>query len=574
MNIFAIYRKLNLLILAFIFSLSLFAQSNLILVNSSVSNGLTPCLGTADFVINMENPSPFTIANDTVTITLPGGVNYIAGTANNATEVDVSDLENPIFVIPDLNTLSTYSFSIQIETGCDVQTFIDGGGTILNSVLFDFDAINSSGAITPGTFTHQSNVYAITIPNLSITNITNQSFTGSVGDVFDRCITIINGGSGPLATFTLEDQHGSGVMVNSVSVGTNTTTGFTENIVLNGADFTTVGNGDNLFDPGESITICENISIVQCAGTASFFSYYWGCNGQQCQTLTDGANIVFPGEAPNLVFTKWSGYSRGTGSGGNNGSCFGNNGTGDFPASLTITNSGTGTAYNTNIDLFNGWTTYMISNYYSSFNLASFTYTLNGGTPQPLTFDQTYNSSNKACLPANPIGRVKFSFDSIQTTDTIVISWNHFTCCEDDGVCRNSERRHLLGWRFEGTYENKCADEYPIVLQQGIYTSYYRHRMSLDQSPGTLFGTSSGTMRFLTSNFEFPFPNNSTNRVFWYEIILPSCLIVDPATFIVRDYQNSVIGGIPDSVITNGDTMRIYYDRPIGGTQSTVSFDV
>ena len=359
--------------------------------------------------------------------------------------------------------------------------------------------------------------------------------------------------------------------MNSISTGTNTTTGFTETIVLSGTDFSSIGNGDAFFDPGESIIICENITILECAGTASFFSYYWGCNGDQCQTLSDGANIIFPGESPNLVFTKWSGYDRGTGGGGNNGSCFGNNGTGDFPAQLTITNNGTGDAYNTNIDLFQGWSTGMAGNYYSSLNTASFTYSINGSTPQPLTFDQTYASNTKSCLPASPIGRVKFSFDTIQTTDTIVINWNHFTCCQD--VCSNNERKHLLGWRFEGTFENKCAEEYPIILQQGIYTSYYRHSISLDQSPGTLFGSSSGTMSFLTTNFEFPFPNNASNRVFYYEIVLPPCLTVDPATFIVRNYQNTVIGGTPDSVVTSstGDTMKVFYASPIGGTQSTYS---
>ena len=179
-------QSLILSLLLMSFSFLGFGQSNLIIVNSTVSNGLTPCLGTADFTVNIENPSPFTIANDTITITLPGGVNYILNSATNATQVDVSDLENPVFYIPNITTLSSYSFSIKIQTACDVQSFIDGGGTILNNVFFDFDAINSSGAITPATLNHQSDVFAITVPNLSITNITNQSFSGSVGDVFNR----------------------------------------------------------------------------------------------------------------------------------------------------------------------------------------------------------------------------------------------------------------------------------------------------------------------------------------------------------------------------------------------------
>ena len=151
-------KSILLTLLVFLIPYISWSQSNLILVNSSVSNGLTPCLGIAEFTINIENPSPFVIANDTITITLPGGVNYIAGSALNSTEFDITDLETPIFVIPDLNSLSSYSFSIKIETGCDVQSFIDAGGTILNNVDFDFDAINSTGVASPGTFNHQSNV--------------------------------------------------------------------------------------------------------------------------------------------------------------------------------------------------------------------------------------------------------------------------------------------------------------------------------------------------------------------------------------------------------------------------------
>ncbi len=307
--------KATLISLLVFISVNYYGQCNAVLINSSTGNftvnnsSITPCLNQATFTVNMENVSPFYMSNMALTIALPTGINYISGSSTNATETNITNLNQPQFSLADIgestSNNNTLSFSIAIDATCELQTFLDAGGVVKNEVTILADLTNIGNTINCN-LTHSSQPYGASIPNLSITGITEQSHNGTVGETFQRCISIINGGSGGLATFSLEDTHGAGISITSVDVGTISTSGLTELIVLTGADFTAIGNNDNIFDPGETIIICETVNITACVGTASNFKYYWGCNGSVCQELTDGANVVFPGEIPNLRVIKWN----------------------------------------------------------------------------------------------------------------------------------------------------------------------------------------------------------------------------------------------------------------------------
>ncbi len=557
-------KKIYFLVCLFVvFSIGVKAQ-NLILINSQTIGQLTTCLDSVMYTVEVENPSPFYLDSVIVSVDLPEGVEYLSGSLTGGSEVDVSDLNAPQFALDDIETLTFSSFSFYIKSNCEAINTIYSGTPINNVVELNFNS-NGYGL----TETHESDYYTILAPNLSITNITNQSYSGNVGDVFNRCITIVNGGDGALAELTLEDNHGTGIVITSVDVGSLTNSGNSETIFISGQDFLTVGNGDSLLDPGEQIVICETVEVLSCSDVSSNFSYYWGCGGLDCQNLADAANVIFPGEVPDLVFTPSTDYSNSA----TNGACYGNNTNGDFGAHLQIHNDGTGTAYGVEIDLFQGWTTSMYSNYYSSLNTNSFTITRNGGTPQPLTFDTTYSSTTKSCLPANPIGRVVFTIDSIGVDDTITIDFNHYTCCYDD-ACVGNARHHMLGWRFRGEYFNKCNSRYPIVLTQGIYTRYYDQIIVVDQSPGTMIGSSTASVSFINSRFTYsPFPRNTANDLFSYEIILPPCLSMVNGSFNQKNHLGNNLAA-PDSIVTSGNIVRVYYSSYVGGTQSTINFDV
>ncbi|MGQ3014025.1 MAG: hypothetical protein ACT6QS_09990, partial [Flavobacteriales bacterium] len=160
------------------------AQQNLLVINSSVGTNLTVCLNQIPFQLQVENPSPFNILNDTVTMTLPTGVYYQPGSIAGGIEVDISDLQQPVFQIPNINSLSSHNFSVTLEAGCEIRDFLSSGGQLVNTVLFEFDATNGIGVATPGSQTLNSAVYSVSIPSLALTTVTNQSYNASVGDVF------------------------------------------------------------------------------------------------------------------------------------------------------------------------------------------------------------------------------------------------------------------------------------------------------------------------------------------------------------------------------------------------------
>ncbi|MBL0913685.1 MAG: gliding motility-associated C-terminal domain-containing protein [Bacteroidia bacterium] len=546
------------------------AQQNLLVINSSVGTNLTVCLNQIPFQLQVENPSPFNILNDTVTMTLPTGVYYQPGSIAGGIEVDISDLQNPVFRIPDMNSLSSHNFSVTLEAGCGIRDFLSSGGQLVNTVLFEFDASNGIGVATPGSQTLNSAVYSVSIPSLALTTVTNQSYNASVGDVFTRCITIVNGGNGALDEFYFKDEHGVGISINAVSAGTLTPVPNGLLIHFTAADFMTVGDGDGLFEPGENITFCETVQVVACADVSSDFYYYWGCGQDTCEIQTDGANVNFPGEVPDLTFTPFNSFTGSV----LNANCYGNNAMGDFESGFDITNAGTGTAYNVDIELYqhaNGGN--YTSDYYSSLNTGSFTYQLNGGPVLPLTLTATSNSVARPCLPPNPKGRVYFTIDSILPGDVVTIRWNHFTCCYNN-LCTNTERKHMLGWQFRGTYENRCYTPYTIPLVSSpAGVSYFRNTLIVDNSPGTMTGSSTETISFLFSNFETVLPRNTANDLFYYEVALPPCLTVVPGSFRILNAAGNQLAN-PDSMVTNGNLVRFYYSGPVGGVQAQLLFDI
>jgi len=150
--------KFLLLFVINIFSITfILSQCNFVLINSTTNNftvsgtSLTPCLNEASFTVNMENVSPFTLSNMEVTIDLPDGINYILGSSTNATETNVSDLNEPVFSLVDIGAsttnTNTLSFTIKVDATCELQTFLDAGGIVQNIVTITNDATNNGSII-------------------------------------------------------------------------------------------------------------------------------------------------------------------------------------------------------------------------------------------------------------------------------------------------------------------------------------------------------------------------------------------------------------------------------------------
>ena len=238
-------KKLFLIILLFLLCTQSWSQGTMITISSTVPSQITVCGAAKQFTINIYNPSPFLITQDTLFVTMPTGIQYVFGSVTGGTFLNNFGGILKVW-LPDIPALSSVNISYMATAQCPVIAYIAGGGITKNNIRVAYTANNLHTYNS-----NNSSLYLVKQPFLTITSITNQSYSGNIGDVFTRCITVVNAGPGELSDFTLTDIHGAGIQITSVNTGTLTNLGLTAKIILNGADFSSIGDGDNLFEKAQ-----------------------------------------------------------------------------------------------------------------------------------------------------------------------------------------------------------------------------------------------------------------------------------------------------------------------------------
>lgn len=287
------------------------------------------------FEITVSNSTNEVLENATVAVSFPTasgnicGLEYVAGSVNNAEEADISNLEMPIFQLMDLAPSETQVFQLNISAPCATLDCIN------NAELFVVEITLTHNAGLSTIFTIP---FIIETPLLIITNVANSVMSGSQGDVLIRTITIQNTRPGPLSEFIFTDINQGGLLINS-SIGTDISQNAANfQLSFDGDDFINMGNGNDLFEFGESLIIDEVIEIVDCGddlmSTVSNLSVGWGCNNEICQqqTINAAIQIGISDLIPDLIFEPIS----------NTGECF--CGPDAVPQGMKITNTGTGSA--------------------------------------------------------------------------------------------------------------------------------------------------------------------------------------------------------------------------------------
>ena len=127
--------------------------------------------------------------------------------------------------------------------------------------------------------------FSAKVPSVNISTIVNQTYTGSVGDVFGRTITIGNFGKGPLRSLTLLRINGSDVKTYKVNQGTTTFSNDSVKTTFGTADFKKVGNLDSFLDQNEVIVIIDSSRILKCNKLSTVYELSWGCLGNTCQLV-------------------------------------------------------------------------------------------------------------------------------------------------------------------------------------------------------------------------------------------------------------------------------------------------
>jgi len=496
---------------AFLFGLSVLfsqrssAQGYMVDINTTVPADLTVCGASKTFTINVYNPSPNLLTNIELTVNMPVGMRYDAGSITGATELNITNLSAPQFTIADIATLNTRSLSFTASASCYIMAYLSAGNPVLNQLRIDYSANGN-----PSYDEHTTLTYSVKQPNLSITTVSNQSFSGNVGDTYQRCITVTNGGLGELNTFVLTDVHGNGIQINSVDKGTRQTQGATELIILTGADFTSAGDGDNLLESGESITICESITVTNCVSVQSNFNAAWGCNNEVCQLSVSSANVVFPNLTPNLVVTHQPSQSA----------CYGMNQPNQ--QQLTILNNGLGQATNVVIDVFQSTGSVFYSTMTSYIDANNFTYQIGAGAVTPVAATIVANNANYACLGGVRPGSVSVNLPSINSGETVYLRWNTYSCCHD--YCNGSPHAGTNnGWTYKGSYSNVCQNNYvvPMVYAKS-YDQLYADMVD-NGSPATIVSGQTLTYKFLFSN-DINGYVSTAGRQWRFVVTMPNCV--------------------------------------------------
>ncbi|MBA2612997.1 MAG: gliding motility-associated C-terminal domain-containing protein [Bacteroidetes bacterium] len=467
-------RKIYLFLILSLFSLKALSTGGYITISSTVPSSITICGQAKVFSFTINNPSAFNLTNITVSLTMPSGINYQIGSVTNATQLTTVPSNAPTFSLANLPSLTSVVITYTASADCNILNYLSLGLPTENKIQVNYTAGSNT------TFDlHTTQLFFVKQPNLSITTITNQSFSGTIGGTFTRCITITNGGTGELSTFTLTDVHGNGIQITAASPGAWTSVGTTETYVLNGSNFTAIGNNNALFETGESITICETVNILNCSSVLSTFTSAWGCNAQACQTSVSTANVIFPSFVPNLVITAQPAVNP----------CLG---TGNFSQqTLKIVNTGAGQAINTLLNIYQtSGPNYYDPSQQTEIILASITIKVNAGAPSPLAPTST-SASAAGCLSGSPKGAVELTIPAINAGDTVRISWKTQSCC-------NVGYGYYNGWAYNASYQSICLNNYVVPASWGqVYSQNYIFNLVNNGSPSTIIAGQTSTFNYL-----------------------------------------------------------------------------
>jgi fibronectin type 3 domain-containing protein len=517
-----------------------YAIGQLASFSSTNPANLVVCGDPQSFTLKVTNTSlTDTLKKGKATVKLPTGFHYVISSVSSAksvTEYNTSVTNAPVFSVPDINPKDSVKFSIKAYVDCSVIAYINSGGSIRNWMKLSYNSTYADSGYT--------SYYSVAVPSLSISKITNQVYTGTVGDTFSRYITITNTMNAPLKNFTFYLKKGTGINVKSLSQSY-TTNADTLIVSLGATDFKKIGNGDSYFDQGEKIVIKESDSLIACTGLGNTYIAGWGCNGSTCQKYTTTSNVVLASKLPNLVVTSASGQST----------CY-TISTGNQQR-IIITNIGSGPAVNTSIDIMQ--TSYIYSGFmnwfYSKIDISSIQIQYGSkGKYNYITPNSTTANYAYTCLGSNPKGEFLIKLPVIKAGDTITIVWDVYSCCIDQG--------YINAWGWQVKYGDQCGN--------GNYTNYGSGRDYWKNYQ--LFGTPvANTTDLLVNDTTWVYYQNNYlysnllpglgNEYIQYQFSIPSSVKVNTKTIFWTDVSGNAMWK-PDSVKLSGGVLYITFNLP------------
>ncbi len=502
---------------------------------------LSVCTDTAVFQLKVTNSgTKDTFSSAKVTYKMPPGFRYVKSSVSgtSVSESNISNLSAPVFSVPTLKPGDSAKFTLKAVADCDVIGYINNSGTIRNLALLTY---------TGGKDSAFSSTYAVNVPTLSISKISNQSYVGSPGDTFSRRIVFTNTGNGKIAGFTFYIVQAKDVKIDSLKGKKYTQSNDTLKLIFNSTDFKNIGNKDGYLDKSETILLQEYLTVKACSKLDEKFMTTWGCNNKICETYNTTAGVVISQIYPDLKVTPTHYQST----------CL--NRTLENNQKLTLKNSGNGPAYNVVVDIFQ--TIYYPGGYYdtvqSRIDENSIKIKYGSGTASKTKADSLFKTTSKPCLNySGAIGRFIKIIPVIKAGETVELTWDVYSCCAAQG--------YINTWGYKVDYTEQCkAKNYTTGLQGANYRIYQAYTDNV-ASTTDLIVNDTVNYSIISTGYNELFPQGSKARLV-YELTLPSGVNVRTSGIRLNHYTGSP-GWRPSSTVTSGSrlTLTFAYPPPTG----------
>ncbi len=510
-------------------------QGNKLSIQITPPKNLSICGINDTATIQAFNITAGSINSIKVTLNLPPGTFYIKGSVkgNSITESNVSNLNQPIFNAPNLAIANNFSFRVSLTAACGLYSYISGNNTPVISARIDYSGNFDVGSSLP---------FSAKVPSILISSITNQSYTGNVGDVLMRSITIGNYGKGPLRSLTLKRINGKDLKTYGVNKGSNTYKADSITTVFGPADFKKVGNLDTFLDQNETIVVTDTSKVLACKYLTTNYELYWGCQGSICQLVKNSGIVIISSQSPNIVTFPAPAYPV----------CYNNKNNLQL---LKVTNNGQKPAFNTRVTIDQGYYYEMSSLDTNSLQIKT---GWKGTWTKPIidSFGLCYSATGiYICLGNNPIGAFRLRLGTINPKDTVYISFKNFTCLPS--TCNNYF--YMNSWMFATEYYDQCNNKQSIPM---AWAKYYDYTGAVANAftPTDMIDKQTSVFRHLFTYFYTL--NYDASAFYEFSIVLPKGL---SHTLNKNDFYfnnaNLTATWKPDSMRQRGDTVFGYFSK-------------
>jgi len=519
-----------------------YAQGNKLSISAGIPRNLNICAGNDTARVTVFNISSSTISNVKVTLNLPPGVFYIPGSFSGpgVSESNISNLNKPVFSGPTMSIGQRFTFRYHLRANCDLLTFLNGSG--VPSIQARVDYLGSYDVASSVSF-------SVNLPSPGFASITNQTFSGNIGDRFVRTFTVTNYGKGPLTGLRIVRVNGNDVRTYGVRNGINTIKGDTIITVLGKAQIQTIGDKDTLLEQNESFVFADSMLIIGCNKLATSVEMSWGCDGLNCQLVKSNGAVTLDARSPNITVL----------AAGNLNTCY--DGKSASKQQLRVFNRGQMEATDVFIEIAQSNGTGFVNGLYSRIDTASVwaRWGFKGKPFKPKIDSIRLNSLSATinCFGPPQPGMFRFNAGTMKLGDTLYLDWDMFTCVPT--ACNVAF--WSMGWQYRTVHTDQCQRKVSGSWTYGYVPTWSGSSLS-PFAPTDIVKTETKLFRYQVPSNSFLVTHSSAR--YRVDLVLPAGLTHSlSANELYFENANLTATWKPDSIRQYGDTVRAFFKHPV-----------